>query len=95
VTPFSVSGYDAVAKTLRVRQVKTGEDILLHVPANLAGVIEAMAGRHPEGLFVTPRDKPWTVANAQQTLSTLPRTLRLPRFTLHRLRATGPVALKM
>ncbi|WP_158801086.1 tyrosine-type recombinase/integrase [Acidisoma sp. L85] len=95
VTVFAPSDYDATAKTLRVRQVKTGEDILLHVPPSLAATIEAMAGRHPDRLFVTPRGKPWTTANAQETLATLLKTLTLPRYTLHGLRATGPVALKM
>ncbi|HET8634051.1 MAG TPA: hypothetical protein VFL88_07875, partial [Gemmatimonadales bacterium] len=34
-------------------------------------------------------------ANAQETLQTLLRNLGLPRYTLHGLRATGPVVLKM
>jgi integrase len=95
VTTFTVNDYDAVAKTLRVRQIKTDEDILLHVPSNLTTVIESMMGRHPTRLFVTPRGKAWTTANAQETLATLLSTLDLPRYTLHGLRATGPTALKM
>ena len=45
-----------------------------------------------ERLFVTPRGRRWTAANAKETLLT---NLELPRYMLHGLQATGPVALKM
>jgi hypothetical protein len=95
VTRFEAWQYDAEAATLNLCQEKTGEPMLIHVPGHLARALEAMAGRHPTRLLVTPRGKPWQLANAQETLATLLRTLRLPRHTLHGLRATGPVALKM
>lgn len=54
-----------------------------------------MQGCHPERLFVTPHGEARTTSNAQETLRRLLRILGLPRYTLHGLRATGPVALKM
>lgn len=69
--------------------------MLIHVPGTLARAIEGMRGRRADCLFVTPRGRRWTTANAQETLQTLLTNLGLPRHTLHGLRATGPVALKM
>lgn len=54
-----------------------------------------MRGRAGDRLFCTPRGEAWTTNNAQKTLQRLLRTLGLPRHTLHGLRATGPVTLKM
>jgi len=95
VTKFRPSQYDRAQRTISGIQGKTDADYVLHVPATLADAIELMAGRHPDRLFTTPRGKPWTLANAQETLATALRNLQLPRYTLHGLRATGPVALKM
>lgn len=95
VTRFSPAQWDRVAGTLEVEQRKTGKHIRLHVPAGLAAAFEVTAGRHPTRLFVTPHGKPWTMANAQETMGRLLQILGLPRYTLHGLRATGPVALKM
>ena len=95
VTRFSPGQWDRVAGTLEVEQRKTGKRIRLHVPAGLAAAFEVTAGQHPTRLFVTPRGKPWTMANAQETMGRLLQILGLPRYTLHGLRATGPVALKM
>jgi hypothetical protein len=44
---------------------------------------------------VTPRGKPWTTVNAEETLLSLRVRLSLSRYTLHGLRATGPQSLKM
>lgn len=95
VTKFAPSQYDAVARTLTLRQGKTDTPQLLHVPDQMAGAIETMRGRRADRLLVTPRGRAWTTANAQETLATLLRSIGLPRLTLHGLRATGPVALKM
>ena len=54
-----------------------------------------MKGRHKTRLFVTPRGRAWTTGNAQETLQRLLKHLGLQRYTLHGLRATGPVALKL
>ncbi|HVB68004.1 MAG TPA: hypothetical protein VNE67_09135 [Acetobacteraceae bacterium] len=95
VTHFAPDRYDAARRTLDLAQEKTDEPLRLHVTDSLARVLEAMRGRCAGRLFVTPRGRAWTTANAQETLATLRRVLRLPRYTLHGLRATGPVALKM
>jgi integrase len=95
VTRFGPHQYDAAARTLNLTQEKTDEPLLIHVPEHLARIFEEMKGRRPDVLFVTPRGVPWTTANAQETLQRLLANLGLPRFTLHGLRATGPVALKM
>ena len=95
VTAFAPERYDPVARTLDLAQEKTDEQLRLHVSASLARALDAMRGRNPERLFVTPRGRAWTTANAQETLACLLRILHLPRYTLHGLRATGPVALKM
>lgn len=95
VTKFSPAQYDRKARTLNLAQGKTGEELLIHVPDALAAAIEAMRGRLPGRLFVTPRGMQWTLGNAQETLARLLDQLELDRYTLHGLRATGPVALKM
>ena len=100
VTRFTADQYDAQARTLTFRQRKTDEDMTLHVPESLAAVLAVgsrrrrRAGQEAEPLFLTPRGKPWTMDNAQQTLAALLHRLKLPRYTLHGLRATGPTALK-
>jgi integrase len=95
VTTFAPAQYDRAAQTLKVDQAKTGEPILLHVPTSLARTLATMQGRHPDRLFVTPRGQAWTTSNAQETLLRLVEQLGLERYTLHGLRATGPVALKL
>jgi integrase len=95
VTRWTPSQYDRAARTITIEQEKTGASLILHAPATLAEAFEAMRGRRPDRLFVTPRGEAWTLANAQETLARLLRQLRLPRYTLHGLRATGPTALKM
>lgn len=95
VTSWTRRQYDEESRTIRIAQEKTGASQILHVPATLAEAFAAMEGRGSDRLFVTPRGKPWTLANAQETLAGMLRRLRLPRYTLHGLRATGPTALKM
>lgn len=97
VTGWTRRQYDEAARTIRIEQEKTGASQILHVPATLAEAFAAMAerGRATDRLFVTPRGKPWTLANAQETLARMLGQLKLPRYTLHGLRATGPTALKM
>jgi hypothetical protein len=95
VTRFAPSQYDAESRTLTLSQGKTEVALRIHVPGPLAAAIEAMRGRSATRLFVTPRGKAWTTGNAQETLARLLEQLGLPRHTLHGLRATGPVALKM
>lgn len=85
--------YAAGPKTLTFRQEKTKAKMVIHVPEFLAGTLESMAGRRPDRLLVTPRGKGWTPSNAQETLATLRTVLDIGRYTLHGLRATGPVAL--
>ena len=85
--------YVAAARTLTFTQGKTQARMVIHVPAFLAGTFETMAGRRSDRLLVTPRGKAWTTGNAQETLATLRGTLDTGRYTLHGLRATGPVAL--
>jgi hypothetical protein len=95
VTAFGPGQYDAARRTLNLVQEKTETPVLLHVPDHLARVLAAMQGRRADRLFVTPRGQRWTTGNAQETLARLLAHLALPRYTLHGLRATGPVALKM
>lgn len=95
VTAFRPAQYDPAARTLNMAQEKTDEALLIHVPDSLARVFDAMRGRVPDRLFCTPRGEAWTVGNAQETLQRLLRHLALPRYTLHGLRATGAVTLKM
>lgn len=95
VTRWEPWQYDPAARTLNMEQRKTAVPLLLRVPEHMARAIEAMQGRHPDRLFVTPQGKPWTTLNAQETLRRLLAQLKLPRHTLHGLRSTGPVALKM
>jgi integrase len=89
-----ITSYDKTETTLRFVQKKTSEEMVLHVPPVLAALLE----KWPEGrdvLLTTPRGVPWTVQNAEETLLTMRARLKLPRYTLHGLRATGPQALKM
>jgi integrase len=95
VTRFTPGQYDPETRTIRLSQGKTDEALLIHVPPSLARARDAMQGKHPARLFVTPRGKPWKLGSAQETLQRLLGILGLPRYTLHGLRATGPVALKM
>lgn len=95
VTRWEPWQYDRQARTLNMEQRKTAVPLLLKVPEHMARAIDAMQDRHSDRLFVTPQGKPWTVLNAQETLRRLLAQLKLPRHTLHGLRATGPVALKM
>lgn len=95
VTTLRPDQYDAEKQTLAAVQGKTAEAIMLHVPASLAHALEAMQGRNTERLFVIPRGVTWDLKNAQETLRTLLRTVGADRYTLHGLRSTGPVALKL
>jgi integrase len=94
VTRFSPAQWDAAEGTLALGQEKTGERLLIHVPASLRVAFTAMTGRHPDRLFVTPRRRPWTTANAQETLARLVAQLGLDGLTLHGLRKTAASALK-
>lgn len=97
VIAFRSSQYDPKERTLGSAQVfeqqKTGTALVLHVPDDLAAVFEVMRGRHPHLLLTTPRGKPWTTGNAQETLSGMRARLDLERYTLHGLRATGPTTM--
>jgi len=95
VTRFDPNQYDEAARTLRLTQEKSASLNVLHVPAALVRTFDRMRGRHPTRLFLTPRGRPWTMGNAQETLQRLLRHLGLERYTLHGLRATGPMALKI
>lgn len=95
VTRFAPAQWDRAKATLNLAQEKTGAELLIHVPDALARAFDAMAGRNPDRLFVPPRGEAWTTSNAQETLRRLLSNLGLERYTLHGLRATGPVALKM
>ncbi|NKC33465.1 tyrosine-type recombinase/integrase [Falsiroseomonas selenitidurans] len=95
VTRLESRQWNQANATLNLGQQKTGEPLLIHVPEALAAAFNAMADRHPKRLFVTPRGEAWTTSNAQETLRRLLGILGLDRYTLHGLRATGPVALKM
>jgi hypothetical protein len=85
--------YAASARTLKFTQGKTGQRMVIHVPSFLSATFDTMAGRRPDRLLVTPRGQAWLPGNAQETLATLRATLDTGRYTLHGLRATGPVAL--
>lgn len=85
--------YNSTGRTLTFTQGKTGQRMVIHVPSFLAKTFDTMAGRRPDRLLVTPRGRAWLPSNAQETLATLRGTLDTGRFTLHGLRATGPVAL--
>jgi integrase len=94
VTGWRRDQYDAHARTITMRQQKTREAMILHVPELLAEAIAAQPAQHPTRLLCTPRGLPWKLANAQETLARLLAQLDLPRLTLHGLRATGPTELK-
>ena len=94
VTAWRRDQLDQAAGIIQMRQRKGGKAHPMPVPALLADAIEAQPIRHAERLLCSPRGKPWTLANAQETLARLLRDLGLPRYTLHGLRATGPTALK-
>ena len=83
-----------VGGIIQMRQRKGGKAHPMPVPQLLAEAIEAQPVRHPERLLCSPRGKPWTLPNAQETLARLLHDLGLPRYTLHGLRATGPTRLK-
>jgi hypothetical protein len=95
VVKFSRSQYDRGRKLLSFIQRKTGKNVTLHVPDLLADIFEMTAGHYCERLLVTPRGRPWTTVNAEETLLSLRFRLGLDRYTLHGLRATGPQALKL
>lgn len=93
VCSFRPEQYAPDCRTLgfssRYAQQKTGQPMMLHVPDALAGVLDSMRGRHPARLLVTPRGRPWTTSNAQESLAGLRVRLGIDRHTLHGLRATG------
>ncbi len=97
VCGFRPEQYDSVSATLgyasAFSQHKTGTPLVLHVPTPLAAVLDSMRGRRADRLLVTPRGKPWLPSNAQETLAGIRARLRLDRYTLHGLRATGPTHL--
>lgn len=95
VARFKASQYDAAARTLTFVCQKTHKPMVLHVPASLAAIFDGMVKHHPDRLLRTPRLKPWTEVNAQETLLSMRRRLKLGRYVLHGLRATGPTALKV
>lgn len=94
VTRWRWEQLDGSDRTLSHRQRKTGRALPLHVPELLAEAIEQQPVRHPEFVFCSPRGRPWTLGNAQETLARLLEHLNLGRYTLHGLRATGPTLLK-
>jgi hypothetical protein len=94
ITRWEHRQYDAAARTITMRQKKTGQAIVLHVPEVLAEAIARQAGRHPSRIFASPRGRAWTLGNAQETLARLLDQLKLARHTLHGLRATGPTELE-
>ena len=94
VTRWERRQYDEAARTIAMRQGKTGLPVVLHVPEPLAEAIARQAGRHPTRIFATPRGRAWTLGNAQETLARLLTQLGLDRYTLHGLRATGPTELE-
>lgn len=99
VVAFRPEQYDQASRTLgytdTLAQEKTDKRKVLHVPDALAEVFDAMKGRLPDRLLVTPRGRAWTVLNAEETLLSLRARLELPRYTLHGLRKTGLSAAKM
>lgn len=94
VTAWRWSHYQQGEAHLDLRQRKTGRALPLHVPTSLAEVIAAQPVQHEEFLLCSPRGRPWSLGNAQETLARLLLDLGLPRYTLHGLRATGPTSLK-
>ena len=94
VTSWRWDQYDQEHQALAMRQRKTGKALPMPVSALLSDVIDGQRGRHPVYVFASPRGRRWTTGNAQETLARLLSDLRLPRYTLHGLRATGPTALK-
>lgn len=99
VAQFSPEQYDPASRTLGFTdlfaQEKVQKRLVLHVPPQLAMVLDDMRGRHKERLLVTPRGRPWTVVNAEETLLSMRARLGIDRYTLHGLRKTGVTALKM
>jgi integrase len=99
VTKFTNEQYDRARHTLGYAdlydQAKVAKRMVVHVPEALTVVLDGVAGRHPERLLITPRGKPWTVVNAEETLLALRSRLEIGRYTLHGLRKTGVSALKM
>jgi hypothetical protein len=93
VTTWLRRQYDAQMRTLTMQQGKTKTSLVLHVPDWLANAFGS--GAPDERLFTTPRGQAWTITNAQDTLRVLLLNLKLARYTLHGLRATGPVALRL
>ena len=94
VVALSPEQYDPSRATLTLAQIKTAKPMQLHVPTALAQVFAAMAGRVKNRLLVSPRGRPWNAKGAEETLRVLLRHVKLDRYTLHGLRATGPSALK-
>ncbi|WP_191085663.1 tyrosine-type recombinase/integrase [Roseococcus microcysteis] len=95
VTGWRRSAYREAERQLHLVQGKTDVERVLHVPEALAEAFRLTEGRADGRLFATPRGRPWTVLNAQETLRRLLEQLGLPRYTLHGLRATGPTAAKL
>jgi|GEM_PF-4709234 len=95
VTSLSPQHYNPEQQTLTLTQGKTDTALVLHVPPSLAAAFTRMRGRNKDRLFVTPRGVPWDTKNAQETMRRILSILQLDRYTLHGLRATGPVALKL
>ena len=95
VVRFTVSQFDEQARVLSFVQQKTGKAVALHVPDILADSFALMKKGSEERLLLTPRGRPWTVVNAEETLLALRTRLGVGRYTLHGLRATGPQALKV
>ena len=94
VTRWRRDQYDESTRILTQRQQKTRRALPLHVPELLAEAIASQPIMHPDSVFCSPRGRPWTLGNAQETLARLLQQLGLDRYTLHGLRATGPTALK-
>lgn len=95
VVRFAASQFDGSSNVLSFVQQKTGKAIALHIPDLLADAFATMKKGDKDRLLLTPRGKPWTVVNAEETLLTLRQSLQIGRYTLHGLRATGPQALKL
>lgn len=96
VVGFTRSQFDEQSMVLAFVQQKTGKPVALHIPEILAEAFAPISrGRTHNRLLLSPRGKPWTVVNAEETLLSLRTRLGIARYTLHGLRATGPQALKM
>ena len=93
VCAFGPEHYDRSSRTLRFLQSKTGTPVTLHVPDALAATFDAMAGRLPDRLLVTPRGSAWNTTNARETMQSLCVRLGMGRYVVHGLRATGPTVL--